>query len=72
MEEKDESFRQITDGSYTKIDKIDLTKAKPYKDFGKAFYLTKFYEQAKIWADRLGREHRTDLKKIGQKFTPYC
>jgi len=44
-------------GSYLKIDVIDLTKAKPYKDFGKAFYLTKFYEQAKIWADRLGREH---------------
>jgi len=46
-------------GSYLKIDVIDLTKAKPYKDFGRAFYLTKFYEQAKIWADRLGREHRT-------------
>ena len=47
-------------GSYLKIDAIDLAKAKPYKDFGKAFYLTKFYEQAKIWADRLGREHRTN------------
>ena len=34
-------------GSYIKIDEIDLTKAKPYKDFGRAFYLTKFYEQAK-------------------------
>jgi len=47
-------------GSYIKIDVIDLTKAKPYKDFGRAFYLTKFYRQAKIWADRLGREHETD------------
>ena len=46
-------------GSHIKIDEIDLTKAKPYKDFGRAFYLTKFYAQAKIWADRLGREHRT-------------
>ena len=46
-------------GSYVKIDVIDLTKAKPYKDFGRAFYLTKFYEQAKIWADRLGRENGT-------------
>ena len=44
-------------GSYLKIDVIDLTKAKPYKDFGRAFYLTKFYKQAKIWADRLGREY---------------
>ena len=47
-------------GSYIKIDEIDLTKAKPYKDFGRAFYLTIFYEQAKTWADRLGREHGTE------------
>jgi len=46
-------------GSYIKIDVIDLTKAKPFKDFGRAFYLTKFYEQAKIWADRLGQENGT-------------
>jgi hypothetical protein len=44
-------------GSYIQIDVIDLTKAKPYKDFGRAFYATKFHKQAKIWADRLGREH---------------
>ena len=44
-------------GSYTKIDEIDLAKAKPYKDFGRAFYLTKYYRQAKIWADRWGKEH---------------
>ncbi|MCL2041573.1 MAG: DUF3990 domain-containing protein [Bacteroidales bacterium] len=44
-------------GSYIKIDVIDLTKAKPYKDFGRAFYVTKYYEQAKTWADRIGREH---------------
>jgi hypothetical protein len=46
-------------GSYIIIDVIDLTKAKPYKDFGRAFYLTKFQKQAKFWADRLGREHGT-------------
>jgi hypothetical protein len=46
-------------GSYIKVDVIDLTKAKPYKDFGRAFYLTKFQKQAKFWADRLGREHGT-------------
>jgi len=47
-------------GGYVKIDVIDLTKAKPYKDFGRAFYLTRFYTQAKVWADRLGREHDTN------------
>jgi hypothetical protein len=47
-------------GSYIKIEVIDLEKAKPYKDFGRAFYLTKYYKQAKIWADRLGKEHKTE------------
>jgi len=47
-------------GSYIKIDVIDPTKAKPYKDFGRAFYLTKIHEQAKAWADRLGREYGTE------------
>ncbi|MCL2072707.1 MAG: DUF3990 domain-containing protein [Marinilabiliaceae bacterium] len=45
-------------GSYTEINVINLKKAKPYKDFGRAFYLTKYYEQAKIWANRLGGEHK--------------
>lgn len=43
-------------GSYTKIEVIDLTKAKPFKDFGSGFYATKFFNQAKIWAERLGSE----------------
>ncbi|MFT3946430.1 MAG: DUF3990 domain-containing protein [Agriterribacter sp.] len=43
-------------GSYTKIEVIDLTKAKPYKDFGVGFYATKFPNQAKIWAERLADE----------------
>ena len=47
-------------GSYTEINVIDLKKSKPYKDFGRAFYLTKYYEQAKIWANRLGREYKKE------------
>ena len=47
-------------GSYTEINAIDLKKSKPYKDFGRAFYLTKYYEQAKFWANRLGREHKKE------------
>jgi len=47
-------------GSYTEINTIDLKKSKPYKDFGKAFYLTKYYEQAEIWANRLGKEYKKD------------
>ena len=45
-------------GSYTEIRVIDLKKSKPYKDFGKAFYLTKYYEQAEIWANRLAGEYK--------------
>jgi len=45
-------------GSYTEINVIDLKKSRPYKDFGRAFYLTKYYDQAKVWADRLGIEYK--------------
>jgi len=47
-------------GSYTEISVVNLKKSKPYKDFGRAFYLTKYYEQAKIWANRLGEEHKKE------------
>lgn len=39
-------------GSNTKIEKIDLSKCKPYKDFGQGFYLTEIREQAEKMASR--------------------
>ena len=33
-------------GSNTEIMEIDLSKCRPYKDFGSGFYLTAFKEQA--------------------------
>lgn len=33
-------------GSDIVIDKIKLEKSKPFKDFGKGFYLSDVYEQA--------------------------
>ena len=33
-------------GSNTSIARIDLNRSKPYKDFGKGFYLTTIREQA--------------------------
>ena len=33
-------------GSNVSIDKIDLSKSRPYKDFGKAFYLSESRQQA--------------------------
>lgn len=47
-------------GSYCEIDKIDLSKCRPYKDFGQSFYLTTILTQAremsKKVADRFGGE----------------
>ncbi|MCL2288241.1 MAG: DUF3990 domain-containing protein [Candidatus Bathyarchaeota archaeon] len=47
-------------GSNIKIGDIDLSKARPFKDFGKGFYLTEIKEQAERMAvrvaDRFGGE----------------
>ena len=37
-------------GSYTKIERIDLSKCRPTTDFGQGFYVTKIKEQAESWA----------------------
>jgi len=50
---------KVYHGSYTKINQIDLRKCEPRKDFGQGFYVTKFYEQALIWANRKGRDNNT-------------
>ena len=38
-------------GSNMVIEQIDLSKCKPYKDFGQGFYLTEIKEQAEQMAD---------------------
>jgi hypothetical protein len=42
-------------GSNTTVTKIDLTKCRPYKDFGQGFYLTDIREQAEQMARRVVR-----------------
>lgn len=39
-------------GSNTIIEQIDLSRCKPYKDFGQGFYLTEIREQAEQMARR--------------------
>ena len=51
---------KVYHGSYIKIDKIDLSKSKPNKDFGKGFYVTKFRNHAEEWAKIIGEKHGTD------------
>jgi hypothetical protein len=49
---------KVYHGSYTAIYEIDLTKCDIGRDFGQGFYVTKIREQAEIWAERKGNEHR--------------
>lgn len=42
-------------GSNTPINKIDLTQCRPYKDFGKGFYLTTIEAQAITMAKRVSK-----------------
>jgi hypothetical protein len=46
-------------GSYTDIDRINLEKCKPGKDFGRGFYVTKIRSQAEYWAEKIGKENKT-------------
>jgi len=47
-------------GSYILIDEIDLEKCRPYTDFGKGFYVTKYKHHAENWAKKSGERHSTD------------
>ena len=40
-------------GSNQSIQRIDLSKGKMYKDFGRGFYTTQLYEQAVYWSKRV-------------------
>lgn len=42
-------------GSNIEIEKIELSKCRPYKDFGKGFYTTELQEQAEKMAKRVAR-----------------
>jgi len=51
---------KVYHGSYIKVDKIDLSKSKPNKDFGKGFYVTKFHHHAEEWAKVIGEKNGTE------------
>ena len=51
---------KVYHGSYTKIDEIDLTKGELNRDFGRGFYVTNLYEQAKFWAKRKGKKQKNN------------
>jgi hypothetical protein len=48
---------EVYHGSFVPVDEIELRRCKPHSDFGKGFYVTKLYDQAKRWSKRLGRDY---------------
>ena len=55
-------------GSNIEIDKIDLTKCRPFKDFGRGFYTTLLQEQAWAMAKRTVRIYKKGLPCITEFF----
>jgi hypothetical protein len=51
---------RVFHGSYIKVNKIDLSKRKPNKDFGKGFYVTRFRNHAEDWAKIIGEKYGTE------------
>ena len=54
----DFSVLTLYHGTNVRFQTIDLHKAKPFKDFGKGFYLTTNYKQAENWAKQKGHFNR--------------
>jgi hypothetical protein len=46
---------KVWHGSYTTIEKIDLSAGGKQRDFGHGFYVTNLREQAGVWATRIGK-----------------
>jgi hypothetical protein len=46
---------KVYHGSYVKIENIDFYKCRPFRDFGKGFYVTNILSQAEYWAERKGK-----------------
>ena len=55
-------------GSNIEIDKIDLKKCRPYKDFGSGFYTTPLREQALAMAKRTVRIYKKGIPVITEFF----
>ena len=51
---------KVYHGSYTAIETIDFSFCQIKRDFGKGFYVTKFKDQAEVWATRKGKEYRSE------------
>ena len=60
---------EVYHGSYTKIDKIDLSKGQLLRDFGQGFYVTKIKKHAESWAEIIAGKYGT--QGLVTEFTYY-
>ncbi len=60
---------RVYHGSYMPIDRIDLSKGRANKDFGRGFYVTKLQKQAQTWANIIGGIH--DMEGVVSEFIFY-
>jgi hypothetical protein len=61
-------------GGSVAIKEIDLQKCRPYTDFGRGFYVTKYRLHAENWARRSGKHNSgfvTAFNYIEGSFTEY-
>jgi len=49
---------KVYHGSHTKIEKIDLSQCRAFRDFGRGFYVTKYLHHAESWATNMGRRYK--------------
>ena len=50
---------RVYHGSYIRIEKIDLLRCRPHRDFGRGFYVTKIRHHAEKWSINVARHHKT-------------
>jgi len=55
-------------GTNCSIKDIDLTKCRPYKDFGRGFYLTEIKQQAEEWALKISERFGNKPKIIEYEY----
>lgn len=50
---------KVYHGSYTKVEKIDMSQCRSHRDFGRGFYVTKIRRHAENWAMVIGRRYKS-------------
>jgi hypothetical protein len=51
---------KVYHGSYTAIERVNLSMGGTQRDFGLGFYVTNLLEQANVWATRIGKSRGVD------------